>query len=756
MGALDGIRVIDFGQYIAGPLAGMLLADQGADVVKVDPPGGPWFDSPANRTWNRGKRSIVLDLKFPQGIKDARALIGSADVVIENFRPGVMDRLGLGPEAMTAANPALVYCSLPGFAAADERAQLPAWEGVIGAATATYRPSAANPEGNPVYTAIPIASSYAAFVAVASIAMALNARERDGLGQRIEVPLYDAMFQAIGLYGMRFHDRPMPLRASPWVRQYECADGRWVQFHAANTRFIQQFVDAAGLSGWRNEGLTDRGRVATDPDLARELEHRMEALFKTRPAQEWEDLVNAAGTPTAVCRDSSEWMQHEHALGAEMMVDLDDPVLGRVRQPGLQVRLSATPGAVRGPAPLLDADRAAVLPRTTPRAARRPAGPEDLHAALEGVRVLDLCIILAGPACGRTLAEFGADVIKIDYPDREGGVAFHHDINRAKRSILLDLRRPAGMEVFWQLVEKTDVVLQNYRQGVVERLGIDYESVRTRRPDIVYASLNAYGDIGPWAARPGWEQLAQAATGMQKRFGGDGPAVLQPYAINDYGTGLMGAYGVALALLHRQKTGEGQHVQTALARTACTLQSQFMQEYEGKQWDEPRGQDALGWGPLHRLYRASDGWFFLALREDQHDRLAAAPGLEAVSNRASDALEPALERAFVQDTAEAWVERLRAVGVGAQRALSAEDVMADAYAVSRGLSLTREHDGVGLVTTNGPSPLLSRTPVVPGRPAPVPGADAVSVLADIGREDEIDALVAAGAIRLPETANPPA
>jgi crotonobetainyl-CoA:carnitine CoA-transferase CaiB-like acyl-CoA transferase len=243
---------------------------------------------------------------------------------------------------------------------------------------------------------------------------------------------------------------------------------------------------------------------------------------------------------------------------------------------------------------------------------------------------------------------------------------------------------------------------------------------------------------------------------MQKRFGGDGPAVLQPYAINDYGTGLMGAYGVALALLHRQKTGEGQHVQTALARTACTLQSQFMQEYEGKQCEEPRGQDALGWGPLHRLYRASDGWFFLALREDQHDRLAAAPGLEAVSNRASDALEPALERAFVQDTAEAWVERLRAVGVGAQRALSAEDVMADAYAVSRGLSLTREHDGVGLVTTNGPSPLLSRTPVVPGRPAPVPGADALSVLADIGREDEIDALVAAGAIRLPETANPPA
>ena len=134
MGVLDGIRVIDFGQYIAGPLAGMLLADQGADVVKVDPPGGPAFDSPANRTWNRGKRSIALDLKTPQALEAARKLVDGADVVLENFRPGVMDRLGLGARAMTAANPRLIYCSLPGFAAGDARAPLEAWEGVIGAA----------------------------------------------------------------------------------------------------------------------------------------------------------------------------------------------------------------------------------------------------------------------------------------------------------------------------------------------------------------------------------------------------------------------------------------------------------------------------------------------------------------------------------------------------------------------------------------------------------------------------------------------
>jgi crotonobetainyl-CoA:carnitine CoA-transferase CaiB-like acyl-CoA transferase len=168
---LEGVRVIDFGQYIAGPLAGMLLADQGADVVRVDPPGGPMWDTPANATWNRGKRSIVLNLKQPDGVETALRLIASADVVIENFRPGVMDRLGLGPQQVLRDNPRLIYCSLPGFASDDPRAQVRAFEGVVGAATATYRPHDGGSD-RPVYTAIPISSNYAAFQVVVSVVIA--------------------------------------------------------------------------------------------------------------------------------------------------------------------------------------------------------------------------------------------------------------------------------------------------------------------------------------------------------------------------------------------------------------------------------------------------------------------------------------------------------------------------------------------------------------------------------------------------------
>src|SRR5439155_5153663 len=116
-------------------------------------------------------------------------------------------------------------------------------------------------------------------------------------------------------------------------------------------------------------------------------------------------------------------------------------------------------------------------------------------------------IVLAGPACGRTLTEFGADVIKIDTPRRPAN-RVHNDVNRGKRSILLDLKTPEGLDLFWRLVEDADVIVENFRVGVVERLGIGYEQVRARKPDIVYASINAYGYEGPWAGRPGWEQVA--------------------------------------------------------------------------------------------------------------------------------------------------------------------------------------------------------------------------------------------------------
>ncbi len=504
------------------------------------------------------------------------------------------------------------------------------------------------------------------------------------------------------------------------TRQFECKDGRWFMYHAGNKNApdFASMADATWLAPAANASLD-------------EIREKTEALFRTRTALEWEAFCERVGTEGSVCRTPAEWLENEHALGSKIVVDSEDPALGKVRGPGINVRMSETVPAIRGPRPQLDADREAVLAGLgNPKAAPPPTG-DTLRAALEGVKVVDLCIVLAGPTCGRTLAEFGADVVRIDSPHR-GNVVFHVDINRGKRSLLLDLKRPEGLEVFWKLVEDADVVVQNFRKGIAEKLGIGYEQVKARRPDIVYASLNTYGRVGPWAGRPGHEQIAQAASGMQERFGGDGRPTLAPFAVNDYGTGFMGAYGVALALLHRRKTGKGQHVDTALAYTATMLQSLYLQQYEGKVWDEPRGQDSIGSGKLSRAYQASDGWFFLAAREEDMDSAQEFGGKS----------EAELEALFASGPAASSVSKLQAAGIGAHAVVQDfRALMDDPWAEAHGLSVTREHEGLGPVTTIGPSPRLSRTPAVPGRPAPVPGSDAASILADIGMLDQMDRLV---------------
>jgi len=731
-GALEGLRVIDFGQYVAGPMAAMLLGDQGAEVIRVDPPGGPVFDGPANAMWNRNKRSIVLDLKTSDGLQSAKQLIASADVVIENFRPGVMDRLGLGVEAMTAANPRLVYCSLPGFASDDSRAGIRAWEGTVAAATATYPP---NPRtGRPIYTPLPFSSSYAAFQAAVSITMALNARERDGVGQAIEVPLFDGTFAAIGYRGQFVHngaggvDLAAMARLLGWTRQFLCKDGRWFMYHAGNQN-AEAFLEA---SGWKG--------VAPSADAdPKEQAAAIEAHFLTRTAAEWEAFCEQVGTEGAICRTTAEWLATEHAIEGGTVADLEDPQLGKLRGVGLNVRMSLTPPAIRSPRPIPDADRESILASLQALAAPAPApAVSALRPVLEGVRVLDLCIILAGPTCGRTLAEFGADVIKIDSPHRPA-VIFHTDINRAKRSILLDLKTPEGLEIFWKLVDSADVVVQNFRKGVAEKLGIGYEDVKRRKPGIVYASLNTYGRVGRFADRPGHEQIAQAASGMQERFGGDGKPTLAPFAVNDYGTGFMGAFGVAMALLHKKKTGQGQHVDTGLAYTATMLQSLYLQDYSGKTWDEPRGQDIVGSSPLNRAYETTDGWVFLAARPGE---LAAAPSFASLASLEGAELEAALEAAFRSRDIASAVAELNAAGIGAQPCLKdVRQLMENPWVQAHGLSITRDHDGLGPTTTIGPSARLARTPMTPGRPAPIPGSDAASILSEIGLRADMDRLV---------------
>jgi len=229
---------------------------------------------------------------------------------------------------------------------------------------------------------------------------------------------------------------------------------------------------------------------------------------------------------------------------------------------------------------------------------------------------------------------------------------------------------------------------------------------------------------------------------MQARMRGsaDRPSG-QPFAVNDYCTGLLGAFGLGLGLLHRLRTGQGQRVETSLGHAATFLQLPYLLSYAGKVWDEPSGPQAQGWGPLQRLYRAADAWFFLGAQEAQIEHLAAIPGMQGVQGLSGAPLEAQLEACFRGKPADEWVRLLVEAGMGAHTLGSVTQLMQDPWAMAHGLSVTRRHRDGSLITTIGPPARLSRTPAMPGRPVSPPGGDAEEVLALIGMADKLDELV---------------
>ncbi|HEY1298347.1 MAG TPA: CoA transferase, partial [Chloroflexota bacterium] len=646
MGALDGIRVIDFGQYIAGPLAAVMLSDQGADVVHVDPPGGPKWKSEADAFLQRGKRRISLDLKTSSDRDTACKLVDTADVVIENFRPGVMDRLGLGAETSTQRNPNLVYCSIPGFAPDDPRASIQAWEGILDAATDNCIPRAGEETpgwdwSRPFYSAVSLASNFGAFLGATSTVMALIARQRTGLGQRVEVPIFDAMFTLIGHSGAYVTQRGLhPPRGihGRGAGAFECKDGKYVQFDTSSARHLVWFAQEAGITDWGPE-LLDVVRLR-DETVNQQLHARLRELFLTRTAAEWEELGNRAGAAMGWARTTDEWIAADHARQIRAVVELEDPEFGPTWMAGLPVHLTATPGQPRGPRHLPDADHLAILKELEgmPDPADPPTGAEPaIGSPLQGMKVIDLCVALAGPTCGRLLYEFGADVVKINAP--KGGVGGY--LNRGKRSLLLNVESFEAQRVFWGLAEQADVVLENFSPGTADRLGIGYREVKARNPDIVYASVSSYGQFGPWKNGRGWERQGQAVAGIMERQ--EPPAILGPYNLIDIGTGVLATFATGLGLYHRLRTGQGQHVQGSLCQTATYHQTPYVLSYAGREApNEPRGYMALGTGALDRFYQGSDGkWFFLSLPASDAEKLAAVDGLTSDNLEAKFKQEPA-------------------------------------------------------------------------------------------------------------------
>ncbi len=756
--ALHGIRVLDFGHYIAGPLAALMLCDQGAEVVRIDPPGGPRWVDPANAVLQRGKKSLRLDLKRPEGIDSARRLIAGADILVENFRPGVIDRPGLGYAACKAINPRLIYCAIPGFSRDDPRAHLQGWEGIVSAASGLYTPYSAlrgdipGAGSQPAVSAIPIASNFAAFAAANAIMAALIARDRIGRGQFIEISLHAAAFEAINVEAQR---GPPPTHNSfhPGAdNRFQCADGRWVQLLMIAPRHLAWFVERF-LPQQCSDGLGDVDVIRRDPDAGSRLRQALAGLFKTAPAAHWEKLVNDAGVPLAICQTIDEFLTADppirrsadpqaRAVGA--VIELDDPELGPTSQLGYPVTLSLTPAQAQGPRRQWNS-RDIDFPADPAPPAAAQSNIVNEGPPLSGIRIVDMSQVLAAPTGVRILAELGAEVVKIN--DTDNWIIGHLQFNSGKSSVLLDIGDPQGRGALDGLLRDADVFVHNLRTHTAERMAVDEDTIRKTFPEIVYATVTAYGDSGPRADYRGWEPVGQAVTGMQLRLGGDIPRLAR-FPLCDFGTGNLLAFAMLLGLWVLLRTGRGQHVQTSLMQAGAYHQSPYMLSYAGQTRQEIGGLFATGWGPLDRLYHAADDWFYLKAPEAVS--LATVEGLRPPTDAAG--LETYLEQMFQIDSADIWIGRLRRADIAAHAMVTVNQVMDSDYAVKKGFSIVRDHPGVGEARTIGPIASFSVTPVRVLKPAPAPGRDTRAILTKLYDASKANALIEDGiaAESLPE------
>lgn len=754
-GALAGIRVLDFGQYLSAPMVAMFLADNGADVIHVDPPKGPAWDHPANAALHRSKRSVRLDLHSAQGLAKARQLVGGADIVLENFRPGVMTRLGLDPQALCAAHPRLIWCAIPGFAQDDPRASMQAWEGIVCAATGLYPRHGFAPD-KPMFTALPLASNFGAFVAAHRVAAALLLRLQSGQGQYIEASLFEACFQALGMHAELPNSRDLSntllSRVRPVLRMRRAADGTYLYFDSP-LRGLQAFLDRF---------LPGRDLLTMDATALAQTADRLDEVILQKPGAEWEricqeEIKGAFG----LVQTLPAWLADAHALASETIVQVEDGVLGTTRQPGYPVLLSKTRPSVRWGRGTQDPVDPLAIDWLEQRLVDTPTRSAT-ELPLAGLRVLDCSTLLAGPTSARILAQYGAQVTKIDragiasgdvdpLSDDEFAFIGARTVSAGKRMVFLDLKHAPGQQILGALVQRADVVHHNFTPSAATRLGLGAEQLQAQHPALILSTMSLHSHGGFRAEYRGHDMLGQMITGMGHRAGGSGTPQVAATVLNDNAAGHLHAFGILVALIHRARGGGGQEVNSALSRTATLHQLPFMVGFEGRVWDEPAGPEAAGWNALDRLYASADGWFYLAVGPDcaaARARLHADPLFAQAPAGWGEELAQFLQGAFARQSTEACLQALQVCGLSAHRYVTLPELARDAYVLSRRYLAVDDHPGIGRAM--GVGQLLYGAPASPARmlQARKPGMDTATVLEEIGFGDQLADLLAQKTVAL--------
>ncbi|MFP4014289.1 MAG: CoA transferase [Chitinispirillaceae bacterium] len=682
---LRGINVLQVGESRAVRIAAMILRDHGAHVVRT---GGRAIDSAA--VTERSKDFICNE---PICQKKVEELLARSDIVIDDEEESIYrEVMNRSPESSKH----IIHCSLPSFSSTSE---MPAsWdEKSVSAAAGLYEtPSGL---GRPRAFELPIASTAAAFYAVNSIAMALVGRERDGSGRTLRIPLERVALSVQVLVAMIRSRPPVkwePFRwlASPFMGVWKAAGDEHIYLHIGMPRHLRTFLFLIESEGFREEKRMIRGllhkdtrrdpsRVAGIGEALR-ISHALANLFKKRSAGYWEKLLGEAGLCCAKVRTFEEWMNHPQVLeSGEIISDTD------LRIPGMVMNDIASDGWVSlEKGKKLTPDE--LIFRWEKR--KRSERNESVRLPLEGVRVLDLSRIIAGPFAGRQLAEFGADVMYLSLRSNQLSweEPFHVAFNAGKRAAAVDCSRPGGREKLREIIARfnPDIVIHNFLDTPAAKLGIDYESLKMINPRIICVGIKAYNSRGPWSGRSGFEQNIQAASGMMSDYSGKKTPEIVPVAFNDLSTGLIGSFGAALCFLQLMKGNGGNCISTSLTVPAMYLQ---IEKLNGAAVERKHLSD---------FYRAKDGWFYLSVREGKESALCEMLDLENMYTK------KLLADLFKSQKISFWVKRIEQLelqgllGIVPRRPLM--NLIGEETSREDGVFFRRDHDYGRILAARSP------------------------------------------------------
>ena len=745
-GALAGLRVVEYGDFISAAYASKLLGDLGADVVKVEPPDG---DSCRRRGpfpsrspdpeksglflfLNANKRGVALDASTGAGQADLDALLRWADVFITNYPAALLERQGVDAATAMGSNEGLVYVSITNFGLRSPRAD---WKG--GSLTQSAASGLAHRMGDPGKA--PLAPPYEAgdyWVGThGAIAALLGVRGREAIGQGqhvwlagVEVlgtvmkgaPLGEFAYLGTNRNRTGVHADPFyPWQIAP------CRDGYFQIITMVDSQW-EMFLDMVGRPELKTDERLQNRWLA--PRWAEELDAYWHPWLQEHDKAALTKLFRERGLSFHPINTIDEVAESEQLACRNFWEKTSHPKAGTFVSPGAPYRLSGSPWAIRRPAPLLgehddevreEAAQATHLPSAGNQAKEGGSAP------LTGLRVLDHGHVWAGPVLGMMLGDMGAEVIKVQAPARRSGIAMsghgtyedalraemalpddhpiaYHSYDRGKLSITLDLASPEGKALYKGLAAVSDVVIENFSPGVLDRLGLGYAELRKVNPGIIVASLSAAGATpGPWRDSKTYGPSVSALYGIKSFLGYvDDPHPREDTADVDPASASHALVAVLAALRYRDRTGAGQHVDVAQGEAALQRAAEPLMDYFfNGAVPVPHGNRYAGVAP-HGIYRCRDSedeeererdrWVAIEAWSDEEWaalRDLARPDCPDIAearfgtleNRLANEgdLDVVIERWTLGQAAEGVAERLQAVGVASYPVQGLMDLVND-------------------------------------------------------------------------------